>query len=119
LRALNIPARYATGYLGDIGVPRSAAPMDFSAWMEVYLGGHWYTMDARHNAYRIGRVLQARRARDAVDCSADDELRGRAICRSSRVWTEEVRVRSLVHVPGKEGHFSRDKGTKGQRDKVN
>jgi len=49
LRALNIPARYATGYLGDIGVPISPAAMDFSAWMEVYLGNRWYTMDARHN----------------------------------------------------------------------
>ena len=67
LRALNIPARYATGYLGDIGVPpRSPSPMDFTAWFEVYLGGRWYTLDARHNEPRIGRVLMAR-GRDAVD----------------------------------------------------
>jgi transglutaminase-like putative cysteine protease len=65
-RALNIPARYATGYLGDYGVPRSASPMDFSAWMEVYLGDRWWTFDARHNARRIGRVLMAT-GRDASD----------------------------------------------------
>jgi transglutaminase-like putative cysteine protease len=68
LRAMNIPARYATGYLGDIGVPISPAPMDFSAWLEVYLGGRWWTVDARHNNRRIGRVLMAR-GRDATDCA--------------------------------------------------
>ena len=65
-RCMNIPARYATGYLGDIGVPSPDAPMDFSAWFEVYLGGRWHTFDARHNIPRIGRVLMAR-GRDAVD----------------------------------------------------
>jgi transglutaminase-like putative cysteine protease len=65
-RALNIPARYATGYLGDIGVPPSFTPMDFSAWFEVYLGGRWWTVDARHNRPRIGRVLMAV-GRDASD----------------------------------------------------
>jgi transglutaminase-like putative cysteine protease len=63
---MNIPARYCTGYLGDIGVPRDPAPMDFSAWIEVYLGGTWYTLDARHNIPRIGRILMAR-GRDAAD----------------------------------------------------
>ena len=58
-RALNIPARYATGYLGDIGVPTSLSPMDFSAWFEVYLEDRWWTFDARHNQPRIGRVLMA------------------------------------------------------------
>src|SRR5205085_5961294 len=66
MRAMNIPARYATGYLGDIGVPVMPAPMDFAAWMEVYLGGRWITLDARHNQRRIGRVLMGR-GRDAVD----------------------------------------------------
>jgi transglutaminase-like putative cysteine protease len=66
LRALNIPARYATGYLGDIGVPPDGLPMDFSAWMEVFLGGRWWTLDARHNEPRIGRILMAR-GRDATD----------------------------------------------------
>jgi transglutaminase-like putative cysteine protease len=64
-RALNIPARYATGYLGDIGVP-SRLPMDFSAWFEVYLGDRWWTFDARNNQPRIGRVLMAT-GRDASD----------------------------------------------------
>lgn len=65
-RCMNIPARYVTGYLGDIGVPRDPAPMDFSAWFEVYLGDRWYTFDARHNQRRIGRIVIAR-GRDAVD----------------------------------------------------
>ena len=65
-RCMNIPARYCTGYLGDIGVPPVDAAMDFSAWFEVYLGGHWYTFDARHNTPRIGRILMAR-GRDATD----------------------------------------------------
>lgn len=64
-RCMNIPARYCTGYLGDIGVPVSGV-MDFSAWFEVYLGGRWRTFDARHNMPRMGRVLIAR-GRDAVD----------------------------------------------------
>ena len=65
-RCMNIPARYCTGYLGDIGVPPDPAPMDFSAWFEAYLGGRWYVFDARHNTPRIGRVLIAR-GRDATD----------------------------------------------------
>jgi len=65
-RAMNIPARYCNGYLGDIGVPPDASPMDFNAWFEVYLGGKWYTFDARHNEPRIGRVLIAC-GRDAAD----------------------------------------------------
>ncbi|MFT3719987.1 transglutaminase-like domain-containing protein [Pseudorhodoferax sp.] len=65
-RCMNIPARYATGYLGDIGVPPVPYPMDFSAWFEVYLGGRWITFDARHNVPRIGRILIAR-GRDAAD----------------------------------------------------
>jgi transglutaminase-like putative cysteine protease len=65
-RCMNIPARYCTGYLGDIGVPIDPAPMDFSAWFEVYLDGRWYTFDARHNHPRIGRIVMAR-GRDAAD----------------------------------------------------
>ena len=65
-RCMNIPARYCTGYLGDIGVPPDPAPMDFSAWFEVFLDGRWYTFDARHNHPRIGRVVMAR-GRDAAD----------------------------------------------------
>jgi len=65
-RCMNIPARYCTGYLGDIGVPPDPAPMDFSAWFEAYIGDRWYTFDARHNEPRIGRILIAR-GRDATD----------------------------------------------------
>ena len=65
-RCINIPARYVNGYLGDIGVPQDPAPMDFSAWMEVFLDGKWYTFDPRHNIPRIGRVVIAR-GRDATD----------------------------------------------------
>ncbi len=65
-RCMNIPARYVTGYLGDIGVPPSDTAMDFSAWFEAYLGGRWWTFDARHNHPRIGRVLMAV-GRDAAD----------------------------------------------------
>lgn len=65
-RCLNIPARYCTGYLGDIGVAVQPSPMDFSAWFEVFLGGQWFSFDARNNTPRIGRVLMAR-GRDAAD----------------------------------------------------
>ncbi len=65
-RCMNIPARYCTGYLGDIGVPVDINPMDFSAWFEVFLDGRWYTMDARHNHPRIGRIVMGR-GRDAAD----------------------------------------------------
>jgi transglutaminase-like putative cysteine protease len=65
-RCLNIPARYCNGYLGDIGVPPDPAPMDFNAWFEAFLGGRWFTFDARHNCARIGRILIAR-GRDAMD----------------------------------------------------
>ena len=65
-RAMNIPARYCNGYLGDIGVPADPAPMDFNAWTEVYLDGRWYTFDGRHNMPRIGRIVVAR-GLDAAD----------------------------------------------------
>jgi transglutaminase-like putative cysteine protease len=87
-RCLNIPARYCTGYLGDIGVPPSADPMDFSAWMEVYLGGQWYTFDPRNNAPRIGRVLIAR-GRDAADVAISTAF-GPTELKSFRVWTDQV-----------------------------
>ena len=65
-RCMNIPARYCTGYLGDIGVPDDVNPMDFSAWAEVFLDGRWWTVDARHNHPRIGRIVMGR-GRDAAD----------------------------------------------------
>lgn len=67
-RSLSIPARYATGYLGDIGVPASPDPMDFSAWFEAYLSNGWYTFDPRHNMPRIGRIVMAY-GRDAADAA--------------------------------------------------
>jgi transglutaminase-like putative cysteine protease len=87
-RSLNIPARYCTGYLGDIGVPRSAAPMDFSAWFEVYLGGQWHSFDARNNRPRIGRILMAR-GRDAADVALTTTF-GVNQLKSFQVWTSEV-----------------------------
>jgi transglutaminase-like putative cysteine protease len=85
---MNIPARYCTGYLGDIGVPRVDLPMDFSAWFEVYLGGKWYTFDARHNTPRIGRVLIAR-GRDAADVAISTTF-GQNKLSGFAVRTEEV-----------------------------
>jgi transglutaminase-like putative cysteine protease len=87
-RCLNIPARYATGYLGDIGVPAVPVPMDFSAWFEVYLGNRWHTCDARHNVPRIGRVLMAH-GRDAVDAALTTSF-GAALLQRFTVWTDEV-----------------------------
>jgi transglutaminase-like putative cysteine protease len=87
-RALNIPARYCTGYLGDIGVPRDPAPMDFSAWFEVYLDGKWYTFDARHNTPRIGRIVIAR-GRDASDVAISNTF-GPHNLLQFKVWTDEV-----------------------------
>ncbi len=87
-RSLNIPARYATGYLGDIGVPPADSPMDFSAWFEVYLGDRWHTFDARHNVPRIGRIVMAR-GRDASDCAITTTF-GPNSLGTFKVWTDEV-----------------------------
>ena len=87
-RCMNIPARYCTGYLGDIGVPPSDAPMDFSAWFEVYLGGSWYTFDARHNRPRIGRIVIAR-GRDATDVALSTTF-GPCVLTGFKVITEEL-----------------------------
>lgn len=86
-RCLNFPARYCTGYLGEIGVP-PAPPGDFSAWFEVYLGGAWYVFDARNNIPRIGRVLIAR-GRDAADVPISNSF-GFTTLKSFRVWTDKV-----------------------------
>ena len=87
-RALNIPARYCTGYISDAGLPPPYAPGDFAAWFEAYLGGSWYTFDPRNNAPRRGRVLIAR-GRDAADVAmimtfGPNKLEG------FRVWTDEI-----------------------------
>ncbi|MCC5960129.1 MAG: transglutaminase family protein [Rhodobacteraceae bacterium] len=86
-RAMSIPARYASGYLGDVGVPYSG-PGDFCAWFEVYLGGRWYTFDARYNEPRIGRVLMVR-GRDAADGAMITSF-GEYDLKSFWVWTDEV-----------------------------
>ena len=87
-RCMNVPARYCTGYLGDIGVPPDDLPMDFSAWFEAYLGGRWYTFDARHNKPRIGRILIAR-GRDATDVAVVTSF-GPCTLAGFKVITEEV-----------------------------
>jgi transglutaminase-like putative cysteine protease len=87
-RALNIPARYCTGYLGDVGLPPPYAPGDFSAWFEAYLDGRWYAFDPRNNAPRIGKVLIAR-GRDAADVAITTTF-GPNTLESFRVWTDEV-----------------------------
>ncbi len=86
-RCLNIPARYVNGHLGDIGVP-VADPMDFSAWMEVFLDGAWHTFDPRNNTPRIGRIVVAR-GRDAADIPLINSF-GPHVLKSFRVWTYEV-----------------------------
>ena len=87
-RCMNIPARYCTGYLGDIGVPPDPAPMDFSAWFEAYIGDRWYTFDARHNTPRIGRILIAR-GRDATDVAITTSFGPHQLL-SFKVVTDEV-----------------------------
>ena len=91
-RCMNIPARYCTGYLGDIGVPKVDAPGDFSGWFDVYLngsqGGRWFTFDARHNQRRIGRLLMAR-GRDATDVALAT-IFGPAGLAKFDVFTDEV-----------------------------
>jgi transglutaminase-like putative cysteine protease len=87
-RCLNIPARYCTGYLGDIGLPPPYATMDFAGWFEAYLGGAWHTFDPRNNQPRIGRVLIAR-GRDASDVAITTTF-GPNTLKSFRVWTDEV-----------------------------
>lgn len=86
-RCLNIPARYVNGHLGDIGVP-VVDPMDFSAWMEVFLDGAWHTFDPRNNVRRIGRIVVAR-GRDAADIPLINSF-GPHVLKSFRVWTYEV-----------------------------
>jgi len=86
-RAMNIPARYASGYLGDIGTKAEDAG-DFSAWSEVFLEGRWYTFDARHNTPRIGRILMVR-GRDAADVAMMTAF-GNYLLTSLKVWTDQI-----------------------------
>jgi transglutaminase-like putative cysteine protease len=87
-RCLNIPARYCTGYLGDMGTPPPYSPMDFAAWFEAYLDGHWYVFDPRNNTPRIGRILIAR-GRDASDVPISHTFGPNAL-KSFKVWTDEL-----------------------------
>ena len=87
-RCMNIPARYCTGYLSDIGETPPFGPMDFAAWFEVYLGGRWHTFDARNNTPRIGRVLIAR-GRDAADVAISNAF-GPATLAGFKVWTDAL-----------------------------
>lgn len=87
-RAMNIPARYVNGYLGDIGVPAAPYPMDFSAWMEVFVAGKWHTVDPRHDCARIGRIVVAR-GRDAADVPLINSFGPHQLTKFE-VWTDEV-----------------------------
>lgn len=87
-RCMNIPSRYCTGYLGDVGTEPPYGPMDFAAWFEAYLGDRWYTFDARNNTPRIGRVLIAR-GRDACDVALSSTF-GPNQLEGFRVWTDVV-----------------------------
>lgn len=95
-RCLNIPARYVNGHLGDIGVP-VVDPMDFSAWIEVYLDGGWHAFDPRNNVPRIGRIVVAR-GRDAADIPLINSF-GPHVLKSFRVWTYEVPDVTVVPTP--------------------
>jgi transglutaminase-like putative cysteine protease len=97
-RCLNIPARYVNGYLGDIGVPPDPAPMDFSAWTEVFLDDRWYTFDARHNEPRIGRIVVAR-GRDATDVPLINSF-GPHTLKSFKVWADETEMPVLQAAQG-------------------
>jgi transglutaminase-like putative cysteine protease len=85
---MNIPARYCTGYLGDMGMPPPYAPMDFAGWFEAWLDGHWYTFDPRNNVSRIGRVLIAQ-GRDAADAAISTTF-GPNNLKGFKVWTDEL-----------------------------
>ncbi len=87
-RCMNIPARYVSGYLGDIGVPPLPCPMDLSAWFEVWLGGAWHTFDARHNQRRIGRILMST-GRDATDTAFTTSF-GQSLLLDFKIWTDEI-----------------------------
>jgi transglutaminase-like putative cysteine protease len=87
-RCMGIPARYCTGYMGDIGIPPEPSPMDFSGWFEAYLSGRWYTFDARHVVPRIGRILMAT-GRDAADVALSTSF-GRMNLAKFSVISDEV-----------------------------
>lgn len=87
-RTFNLPARYVSGHLPDIGVQDPGIPMDFHAYFEVYLGGQWHTFDARNNEPRIGRIKIAH-GMDAVD-AAFATIYGDAKLARFDVWAYQV-----------------------------
>ncbi|MCQ0970344.1 transglutaminase family protein [Paracoccus sp. TK19116] len=87
-RAMNIPARYINGHLGDIRIKPPADPMDFAAWMQVYLAGRWWTFDPRNNAARVGRIVIGH-GRDAADVALLSSFGGHRL-EAFTVWTDEV-----------------------------
>lgn len=89
-RCMNIPARYCTGYMGDMDLPAIVGDMDFSAWFEAYLGGRWYVFDARHNYPRKGRILMAR-GRDATDVALTNTFGPTQLTRFN-IYTDEDRL---------------------------
>jgi transglutaminase-like putative cysteine protease len=95
---MNIPARYCTGYLSDIGLPPPYSLMDFAGWFEAYLGGAWHTFDPRNNEPRIGRVLIAR-GRDAVDVPISNTFGPNTLV-SFKVWTDETTEAAGFGGPG-------------------
>ena len=97
-RCMNIPARYCTGYLGDVGMPPPYGVMDFAAWFEVFLSGQWHTFDARNNTRRIGRVLIAR-GRDAADVALSNAF-GPTVLAGFRVWSDETGVPGVLTQTG-------------------
>jgi len=93
-RCMNIPARYCTGYLSDVGTPPPYAVGDFAAWFEAWIGGRWQMFDPRNNVPRIGRILMAR-GRDASDVAIATTFGPNTLVRF-RVWTDEIPVNAAV-----------------------
>ncbi len=93
-RCMGIPARYCTGYMGDIGIPPDPSPMDFSGWFQVWLSGKWFTFDARHNTPRIGRILMGT-GRDAADVALSTSF-GRMELKKFEVVSDEVVSEDVV-----------------------
>lgn len=87
-RCLNIPARYCTGYVSNIGTPEPHAVPDFAAWMEVFLGGQWWMFDPRNNTPRMGRILIAQ-GRDAADVPLT-QIFGPGVLSDFHVWSDEL-----------------------------
>ncbi|MGL4289667.1 MAG: transglutaminase-like domain-containing protein [Phreatobacter sp.] len=112
-RCMNIPARYATGYLPDIGVPRDPAPMDFCAWFEAFLDGQWYTFDARHNMPRIGRIVMAY-GQDAADVPIINSFGAHVLTRFEVVAEEVLGQRFPVSAEDRRAHAAQ---TASQRHK--